>query len=93
MTLRAWRLPGMFITGLKPVVSDEQLRGSADCLFEVLQLPWMQSSKLHLICKATRHLAYALMKYADYLYPSTEVVPSIIYTTEYWIPDCQQYRV
>ena len=30
--------------------------------------------------------AYALMKYADYLvYPSTEVVSGIIYTTEYWI--------
>ena len=54
-------------------------------MFEVLQLPWMQPSKLCPFCEATRHLAYALMKYAAYLDPSTKVVPDIIYTMEYWI--------
>ena len=69
-------------------VSGSSVR-PADCLFEVLQVPWMQPSKLRPICEATRHLAYALMKYADYLDPSTdrEIMPGIIYTTgtEYWI--------
>ena len=69
----------------KLTVRVAELQGSADRLFEVLQLPWMQSSKLRPICEATRHLAYALIKYADYLTPSTEIMPGIIYTTEYWI--------
>ena len=63
-----------------------EIRGSADRLFEVLQLPWMLSSKLRLICKATCHLAYALKKYADHLDPPTEVMPGVhIYSTEYRI--------
>ena len=34
--------------------------------------------------EATRHLAYALMMFADYLDRSKEVVPVIIYTAERW---------
>ena len=69
----------------KLTVGVAELWGWADRVFEVLRLPWMQSSKLRLICEATRYLAYTLMKYADYLDPSTEIMPGIIYTTEYWI--------
>ena len=58
---------------------------AADRLFEVLLLPWMQSSELCLICEATCHLAYALLKYADYLDSSTEAMPGGIYTIKYWI--------
>ena len=48
-----------------------ELRRSADRLYEVLLLPWMQSTKFRVICEATRHLADALTKYADYLDSST----------------------
>ena len=48
-----------------------ELRGSADRLYEELLLPWMQSTKFRVICEATRHLADALTKYADYLDSST----------------------
>ena len=66
-------------------LSVVELRGSADRLLKMLQLPWMQSSILYPIYEATLHLAYALLKYADSLGPSTEVMPDIISTTEYWI--------
>ena len=42
---------------------------------------WKQEPKLRPICEANRYLAHVLMKYADYLCPSTEVVPGIIYPT------------
>ena len=35
--------------------------------------------------RSNPRLAYALMKCADYLDPSTEVVPGIIYTTDYFV--------
>ena len=58
---------------------------AADRLFEVFLLPWMQSSELRLICEATRHLAYAWMKYVDSLDSSTEAMLGSIYTIEYLI--------
>ena len=54
-----------------PPMTVRELRGSADRLYEVLLLPWMQSTKFRVICEAPRHLADALTKYADYLDSST----------------------
>ena len=54
-----------------PPMTARELRGSTDRLYEELLLPWMPSTKFCVICEATRHLADALTKYADYLDSST----------------------
>ena len=79
----------------KLTVRVAELRGSADRLFKVLLLPLMQLSKLHLICEATHHLAYALM----YVH-SVQIIwihqpkscPAV-FTWHYRVLDCPEHVV